>query len=389
MTNRITNNFAYIDQGDSKLQQELQLYKAPATIRDLKTVFLYIQINADTTTLNPITLFDNKSLIWNPIEGEQPPRVAPYYLPIGTKRPFQVGEAVNSLLDLRIPKDKYVVEINMVEAQIESNPTNWTLIPESRPNFGEDKTVTSISPIFKPNYQYVLGTTGSPSGVNPTTETSTLDPPDRILGIVSYDQAQKKTIPQSLFCRLRGSNQTEEPYSWVVTNNGSVALDKSHLLRVQHGDMGFNNLELEFGHLLFRGSDINYTNFLTNDVLPNSSSVLNGIGPILAEYDSTNQNKALQVLGDKARYRDFTYLDYNWEWDNNRVITSRKDGEIYPAQRNGFTETRMPSQAQWDVSGGPASSDYQNVLLQSDPLKSNQQVANLYFRFSIKLIHLF
>lgn len=372
---RIQQNYNFIDMNDERLAKQLALYKVPATIRDLKQTFFYVQVNSTTTNFDPIELFTNKDINFVP----QLPRTAYYYAPIGTTRPFLVGEAVNSLLDIRVPKDKYVIEIQLVEVQIESDPANWLNIADLA--LFDDSGTFSAERIYKENKQYVLppGDAMSPSPG---------DIPIRNLYNVSLDQQFKKTAPQSMFCRIKGIDNGQ-PYNWSVTNNGQVSLDKSHLLMVRHGDIDYNQLELEFGHLIFKGSDPGYARFIRDDVLP---TALTDSIPPKAFLTEPQILEATNTLGDKKEFTNFVYRDYNWEWfesDDPEQLNPPQDF-IYPANRKTKKqgiELGVGYDANGDPVDNPGSSV--NVFTAADPLKFNQQVANIYFRFSIKVQHLF
>jgi hypothetical protein len=388
---RISNSMANIDIGDERLAAQLALYKTPATIRDMRQVFFYLQLNADTTTLNPITLFTNKNLTFS----TPPPTVNPYYLPIGTRRPFLVGERVNELIDLRVPKDKYVVEINLIEAQIEANTRNWTNIVELIEV--DTAGVITFDNVYKLNYEYVIAPVSIPSkAISPVPATPPFeeffdpvsDVPIRNLYLTSIDQTFKKSVPQSLFCRIRGM-ENSQPYNWSVTNTGEVSQDKSHLLLIRHGDVNYSDLELEFGHLVFRGADNEYARYIDQDIL--NRNILPG-DPQRAPYESAAQSQAAAVLGQKKEYRNFDYLDYNWEWDNELISGAiTKSDYIYPAKRAVGEKQTINVKPLFDKDGAPVGvvPTLRDVYISRDPLKYNQQVSNIYFRFMIRIVHLF
>ena len=122
--------------------EQLQLYKTPAIIRDMKQVFFYVQVSANSTIQSPLEIYTNKGKSYTTGAGViEPYAVNPYYTPLGTKRKFRVWEQVNSLLDLRVPDDKYFMELKLDEAQIEADTAGWVsqrdLQPVATNNPGE------------------------------------------------------------------------------------------------------------------------------------------------------------------------------------------------------------------------------------------------------------
>ena len=131
MSHRIVNKLSdhAESNGDAAMMEQLMLYKTPATIRDMKQVFFYVSTFANTLSENPLDIFTNKGRNYvsasDPTQTEVLYNVAPYYAPIGTKRQFNIWNQVSHLLDVRVPKDKYFLEISLVEAQIDADPSAW------------------------------------------------------------------------------------------------------------------------------------------------------------------------------------------------------------------------------------------------------------------------
>lgn len=356
-----------------ELDQRLQIYKTPATIRDVKQVFLYVQAFADTTTTSPLQLFTNagRQYITGTYENpDSPPvlidplRVPSYYMPIGTKRKFEIWEQVNSLRDLTIPDDKFMIEISLVEAQIESDPLNWTTqrnlvgIKDTRPadTFG----YYTINRTYDVSYE--LGEIPTDNGGSQNVEK------------IYFQEARKQTTPQPLFVRIPQLSNGE-PYNWTVVNNGQTNDDKSHNVLIRHGQIGFQELELEFGHLTFEGKDNDYGRYGTNVVRdPNA--------------DAFNMD-ADKVKNNINNYQKYRYLDYNWEWYNNDQFLAtdatdpNKESEYLVPM--GRSHAIVANKTDFYTGAGVAG----DVLIRDKPLKFNQQVSNILFRFSIKLIHLF
>lgn len=367
-------------QGDARLIQQLQLYKTPAIIRDMKTVFFYMNVFANSTTVNPVRLFDNYNKTFLdpalvPITMNDVPN---YYLPVGTKRRFNIGEQVNSLLDLTIPKDKYFLEINLVECQIEADPSNWTKIPNNtiipRPN--PDELV--VADTF--DLEYVLQPDPDPYPAPPTAI-----PKVNLAGPI-FRRATKKTIPQPLFVRIP-QLCNGEPYNWSVVNNGETNLDKSHLLVVRHGDINYQELDVEFGHLVFTGRD--------NEYIDKGTGVIDRARP--ADFDheyfpSATSGNNSTFTGNKAAeqdikfYNKFEYLDYNSEWNNNSILNATQNN-VNPEYN--IPANRSTGYAVQESVIDPARTSSAQVILASTPLKTNQQVSSIMMRFSLKLIHLF
>ncbi len=367
--NRIINQLGLhgSSQGDAELVQQLQLYKTPAIIRDTKQVFFYVQCFANTTQISPYRLFTNKSNVYAAAGGTppndiiQPLDVPSYYCPIGTKRKFKIWEQVNSLIDIRVPKDKYYLDISMVEAQVEASPESWTKqrnfakVPPSPPQPGVD---FELQRTFDVEYEFdgAVPANGSKQYIDKT----------------YFKEATKKSVPQPLFVRIPQLSNGE-PYNWSVVNNGAFNEDKSHSVVVRHGDIDYQELELEFGHLTYQGTDTDYEQFGKNDVsnAPGGDPEwnLSLVGP--------------NVKNQINNYQRYTYLDYNWEWPNaetQQTDVNVNNKYVAPASRNDWVFNNGS-----DITGDPGTND---VLLASDPLKFNQQVANLTFRFMVKVVHL-
>jgi hypothetical protein len=368
--NRIVNQLGLHgdSQGDAELVAQLQLLKTPAIIRDTKQVFLYVQCFANTTTKSPYKTFINRNNTYVAVGGTPPNDtvapfdVPPYYCPIGTKRRFRIWEQVNDLIDVRIPKDKYYLDINMVEAQVEANPENWT----KQRHFTKDPTATpnefELRRTFNVEYEYdgAAPAQGSTQFINKT----------------YFKEATKKSIPQPIFARIPQLSNGE-PYNWTTVNNGQYNEDKSHNVVVRHGDVNYEELELEFGHLTFQGTDTQYeqegaNTFSSLDTAPQPDPEWNTnlAGP--------------QVANQISNFQKYKYLDLNWEWDNAETQgpnTNINNQYVAPASRNEDIVVNKD-----DYLGGAVPG---TVVVQGEPLFYNQQIANLTFRFVVKLVHLF
>ena len=382
MTHRIVNQITQYpeSQGDQNLLQQLMLYKTPAIIRDTKVVYFYVNVFANTITINPLRVYHPNRIFEQPLGTPVTLNDCPnYYAPLGTTRKFNIGEQVNSLMDLVIPQDKYYLEINLVEAQIEADPSNYIKIPND-----------FITPIDTNADRWVVSETFDLDYVRQADPVLYPVPPAGIprTGFVGpiARRATKRSIPQPLFVRLKGLDNNE-PYNWSVSNNGNVNLDKSHQVVIRHGSVNYQQLELEFGHLVFTGKDSGYQaagrNLYTNQPAPR--------GQQMWEENYSNGGAMVDAIPNSDAQRDikfynnYQYLDYNYEWENNysRSINTNMENPRFniPACRGlGFrTEENLIE----------AFRPIQEIVLASTPLKTNQQVSNMIFRLSIRLIHLF
>lgn len=368
---RVTNDFTLhkSSAGNSEVDQQLQIYKTPAIIRDTKSVFFYVQIFANSTTISPLLWFQPagtlfKSPTVNPIDLAQQ---SYYYAPIGTKRKFNIGEQINSLLDLRIPKDKYMVEINLSECQMETDPTNWVKQPDLDARLDPADGRYLVRPTYEVEYARL-----------PITGSTAVGDDLNLVGPV-YVQANKRTVPSPLSVRIPQLSNGE-PYNWTVSSNGGVVDDKSHNPVLRHGDVNYQELELEFGHLVFKGKDNQYSDY--------GKSIIND--PVLRDvfWEVLPGGEALAQKKDIKFYDDFEYLDYNFEWNNNVYTTATNVNQplFNPVYQNPAIRTNGILSDKAVFEPGHASEEF---VLAGTPLKTNQQVTSLLFRFELKVLHLF
>lgn len=374
--------FVMDSMADEKLQEMLALYKSPATIRDLKQVYFYVTADANVTQINPLQMRFNVPM---GLIGD--PEVNMYYGPLGTTRQFNIMDKINDLLDIRVPKDKYVIEINLAECVIEGDASGWSQIP--------DKIIAKEGAnwVVGPTYRKSIGLSG------PGTETPPLNN-----FFTGYDQATKQSEPQTLYVRIRELNNGE-PFNWSVTNSGSYSIDKSHQLLVRLGDIDVSNLTLEFGHLVFEGDDNSYEQVLSD---PSTNTDLYYTQSI----DRQGVNRTDKLNTDKMYYRQARYFDYNQEsyntvtsnepldpWYDANIanfykgydgIDYAKGGNAYNSGTDfksvpGYNFTQPSNRPPYMVQSGSPNDYY----LQGKPYLYNQQVSKLGFRFQIKVISLF
>lgn len=366
---RHMTSFGTPDDADQRLTNMLTLYKAPASIRDMKQVYFYCQVEANTTDISPLKLQYNITDVQD--------RQQLYFAPIGTERQINIVDKVNDLLDIRVPKDKYVLEINLVECVIEADTSSYIRLP--------DRVTRTDGILFynEPTFNYVTSYADPVGGQTPL----------RQLLNTTLQQATKVSEPQTLYCRIKELSNGE-PYNWAITNSGAYSIDKSHQLLVRHGDINYAKLTLEFGHLVFLDRDQDYEN-LINDATKN-------IPAYTLQYGG---GKGIpRLTNNKDYYRYFTYVDYNTEAFNvvtNNVIAPYQD-QNYPEFYKGIGGVNFTIPDQVDVAGArnfvqPANRPpFRHVdtatppyNLQGKPLLYNQQVGKLNFRFMVRLIHLF
>ena len=377
---------------DENLAQQLAMYKSPATIRDMKQTYFYVSALADLINIDPMIYRYGLS------DGQPIISRALYYGNLGTVRTFNISDKVNELMDIRVPKDKYVIEINLVECGIEADTSSWLEIPD------QVARKTGIAPngaetfVLEPTFIDALRLSEQTTPVIPV--------PPRDVIVQRLVQANKVTSPQTLHCRIKELSNGE-PYNWSVTNSGAYSIDKMHQLLVRHGDINYSNLTLEFGHLAFIGYDNDEIDLMVNNATSNTykASKINGIG-----FPNTNN--------DKNTYRQYKYIDYNSETYNVVPQTNAVDrknavypdydypsfykgeggikyGSPYsipvPTGRNLNQPVNRPpflhmdgTNAGIDPAGSVTPWNYQGK-----PLLFNQQVSRLGFRFLIRIIHLF
>lgn len=427
---------------DDALTQQLALYKPVATIRDMKQVYFYAGANAGISWVHPLRFLNPvlEDVPWNWQEimkvGQSNPKFVanPWYLPIGTERKLDISNLVNDLLDIRVPKDKYVLEINLVECNIESDTANWLTIPDFV--FARPVDITGANPIPTELATYPTFTRKPLYGTPENGEQTLVNAPE---------QATKVSTPQTLFVRIK-EVCNNQPYNWTVTNTGQYTLDKSHQLLIRHGDINYSALTLEFGHMVFTGLDI--------DEAENANKLP---APILFSTGSDINPAALPLysptLPQNSRKENIKYLDYNSEVFNAigtpSILPSGVGAGLYSMAsacvdayyideyKTGYYETQhslkstdrtnliQPSNrppfivSPQKILGGlsentpvppptPPTPDvppwtpvagtilpsvyidnYGTRLEQGIPLKSNQQVKSIIFRFMVRVIHLF
>lgn len=422
-SSRMPTGFSVPETADEKLQAMLALYKSPATIRDMKQVFFYKQISSLSTNIDYNYLYYNMPVgVSNigdpngPIDNYGENQVgtnAVYFANIGTQVQMDISTKVNDLMDIRVPKDKYVVEISLIECTIESDPTGWVRIPDKVYRINQDGDV-----VEEPCYLYknnAVDATNVPNDQPPPATIANPVPPRQNLGDTLI-QATKRYQPQTLFCRIKELSNGE-PYNWSVTNSGSFTIDKSHQLLIRHGDVNYSNLTLEYGHMAFQGKD--------EDQFRNWRKDPNLYDNIFLTADSAYLN----YLPEKKEETGYVkYYDYNQEYFN----AIQRDSTAlysYPTFYFGNFERLAGEQGTYDLpigTGAPFPQDYANFVanrpatnivepsdrppfrfidksdigggdpdsklsfnLQGSPLFYNQNVGKLNFRFLIRVIHLF
>lgn len=518
---------------DAKLQELLTLYKTPATIRDMKQTFFYLQLDSDISQVHPLRLYtpyyydsiSGNKVNWNwgninlvqrtttttpPAVGDLTadinlPKYAgnPWYLPIGTTRTMDISAKINELLDIRVPKDKYVVELNLAECNIESDPSNFKTIPDyvfQYSEWSDPDLQKPTSVIAKPTYKRVVdydppemppvvdpqgdgsskfyNADGSPNmtaiNADPYWKTVIFDNLYKLKN--SMYQATKQSEPETLFCRIRELSNGE-PYNWSITNTSGVySVDKNHQLLVLNRDIDVARLTLEFGHMVFVGRDKEAEEIRNGDYF--DDPIKYSVPPFDKEpIEPTKFFPQPQFRCKKrdeiSRFASVKYFDYNSEVFNVigdstvRGYTSSSPNpnlppntiyehpaqvayEMYPdfyrtgavsagvnSNDNGVSGNSFVTALQpvcrppyylggWQRNGGPsasnidvewdlghvtnaaapygigtqdpeiiaprvkdASSYREAKLVQGIPLKYNQQVRRLTFRFLVRCIHLF
>ena len=374
---------------DQKIANMLALYQTPATIRDMKQTFFYSSVEANLTNLHFWQIFYNKIIS----ATQQPPPPTPpipvpeydetskfaYYAPLGTTRTLDISKYINDLLDIRVPKDKYFIELNLVECTIEADPSGWTQIPDRV--FRNTNTGVFLEPTYNwsDNLVPVVPATTPPKQNESTT----------------LIQTNKLSAPQTLYCRIRECSNGE-PYNWAVTSSGQFSVDKSHQVVIRHSDINVSQLTLEFGHFTFTGEDSEYNKFLTDPTKQNSIYAQQNviIGPKLG-YEKNKTDR-------------YVYQDYNQEYFN-QVNTSVTPNDAYPSFYKG--DYPLPSNALGPGNVGFYSDSDKNFTqlanrvpfyhqnagvgvtdeynLQGRPFFYNQQASKINFRFLVKIIHMF
>jgi hypothetical protein len=462
---RIMNTVGNNPTADEQLQNMLMLYKTPATIRDMKQTFFYVQLDSEISQVHPLRMYNPRYLVppagvgnfnygnINLNEAFNGVKYAgnPWYLPIGTTRKLDISKRVNELLDIRVPKDKYVVELNLVECNIESDASGWRAIPDyvfqytdftpvpvnpGDPDFGLPTRVSA-----KPTYRRVVAYT----------------PLDVATGLNNLQnalfQATKLSQPETLFCRIRELDNGE-PYNWSVTNTGGVySVDKNHQLLVLNRDIDTSELTLEFGHMSFVGLDyeekrLRESNYLSDQVKQSLPAFerepVEGARNVI--NNRTMKRNDVKAFG-SVKYFDFNSEVFNVVSENALFAVtappipgtltvnehpSQHAINFYPdfyrtgvlsctpASEDAYVDTYNPKIGTiqpinrppffisgWDVVGGAVKSedpppspernstivppqDWENdPVIQGVPFKTNQQVRRVTFRFLIRILHMF
>jgi hypothetical protein len=459
-TSRMPTGFTTPDDADPRLQNMLTLYKQPATIRDMKQVYFYSDVVANLTNIEPLIqqYGVNIAKILPPTSGSLSSAditraLNMYYARIGTTRTLDISSVVSDLIDIRVPKDKYLVEINLAECTLEVDSDSWQSLPDFVIRYGAAIDAAPVLPAAAVNgpledivnrdpvYNFQLEEGGVPVP-------GTIIPP-RYTYISKLTQAKKKTEPQTLYLRIKELSNGE-PYNWAVTNSGNYSIDKGHQLLIRHGDVNYSNLTLEFGHLGFIGNDADYSRFLEN---PDENDLA-----VIDNFRETaqNTNTLRKTNINIHNYSNYRYFDYNTEVFNvvgavdhptismysnyayndvynypNAIypkfygginneyafkirvppalpsarlarLEGRDDDNVErPANRPPFkfvgyrqdnSVIPTPDSVVYDESDTPETDPtYCNrpYLLQGSPLFFNQQVSKIGFRFLVRVIHLF
>lgn len=333
--------------------QQLQLYKAPATIRDMQTTYFNISVMSNLTKLQPVSYF-----YANPLADVAGLTITamPWFGYIGTQRNIDIRDIISSLMDIRVEPDKYFYEINLAECTMECDPTNYLTLPD-----------------------YVILADAGPNNYVHTQRVSVvINPADGVLTRTLVD-ATKTFSPQTLYCRIRELSNNE-PYNWSVTNSGSYSIDKSHQAVVRFGDLTSPNLTFEYGHIMQIGDDLDQAAEINRGKLPvRNEAGLVGFAP--GTFPTTGR-------GDNRRGDKFVYVDYN------REVFNAYDTELISAVPVAF----YPAYAGLDGNPiiAPANRPpyvIQNVAgddraLQCPPLLYSQQANRITFRFSFRCIHM-
>jgi hypothetical protein len=421
---RMTTQFQVGQLENEEIQNMLTLYKQPATIRDMKQVYFYTEVRSVLTNIEPARFFYSQ---WfqvgerpiNPILPAPPDDVIHqtsrsfYFGNIGTSKEFDISEKVNSLLDVRVPKDKYVFEINLAECTIETDPSGWTNNPDYGIVYAQD--ITAAPPSGNKFGQWI-NLYQFQNGLKDVAE----DGEDGVVFNLDQklQQSTKITAPQTLYCRIKELSNGE-PYNWSVTNSGDYSIDKSHQLLVRHGDINYSKLTLEYGHLAFAGEDTEYFNLLKNTRTGTENTQVGRVGSSLNGTFGSD-------LKNNEKFNTPIYIDYNREvfnvTDTQAIAASNPDA--YPSFYKGIGGRPLfgvlDQKNQYDgiitndpKSGGsnivtpvnrppywfiPKGSNFPDSTepnaadglgLQGRPLFYSQQAHKIGFRFLIRLIALF
>ena len=383
LPHRAPSRFTVGQSEDEKIQAMLTLYQSPATIRDMKQVFFYTGVDANVTQLHYWQIFYNKTVALGTDAFDIYSKQI-YYAPLGTTRQLDITSKINDLLDVRVPKDKYFFEINLIECTIEADPSAWTSIPDRvfrntglpNPNAVELETTYTWG-----------GSLADKTGPAPEPPRAELD--SKLI------EASKLTEPQTLYCRIRECSNSE-PYNWAVTSSGQFSVDKSHQVVIRHGDIDVSNLTLEFGHGVFAGVDTDYNRFITDPSRQNAQYIQSSV-TVPAFIPNIPRNRS----------DNFRYFDYNQEYFNQIDTPLAPAGDFprfykgdYQFPNTGLTfadyNDNVTANNITQLSNRPPF--YRQALgtgvdtpynLQGKPFFFNQCVHKINFRFMVKLIHLF
>lgn len=447
-TSNLSKQITLGDYADAKLAQQLQLYKPVATIRDMKQSFIYMNINAGITDIHPLRGlvpsfrgdFTNPTInngvtpisgfpwVWNfqttqipPIaNGAQLPYFSgnQYFTPIGTERKLDISGLMNELCDIRVPRDKTVIEITLAECQIEADSSNWSRIPDYvfyiKAIGGGANAVPLNSISTQPTYVRSTAYVGKQDGAGTDDAIQILAP--------STQQATKLSQPETLFVRIK-ELCNGEPYNWSVTNSGTYTVDKNQPVVMKYGDMPSAMLTVEFGHLVFPSYDLDATRLLTDEMSKGTqASFITQNDPYIISPNYQPKR------ADSKRLNDYKYLDYNKEHFNT-IVTDPADLPANPLARfrslptvrftndlyidqyiNSLDTSRIPFNIPSNrppfilasnitnggvtpdvyptggATQGPTDSEF---LAQGLPLKYNQQVRAIVMRWSVKVVSLF
>ena len=374
--------------------------RTPATIRDIKQSFLYAQRLADlrptfVPSVNPLVFVSsgetnapNASFYlnytggalgtgvvppfnWNVYPCGKPtppdainrtpcltPDERPYlqksgcvqiFDRIGTEFKLDISRSIADLWDIRIPADKVLIEISLVECQIDSDPGNY-------------------NETFDQQY------------INPN----------------PLDFKLNRSVPQTLYVRIRELDNAE-PYNFAVTNSGQYSNDRNHSVLLRFGQINYTHLTIDYGHLAMgiqnaqqellkvpyvgagwpvgAAPDPLYVGTYGVPAFPGDAAM--GQPSQVVRYspvDVDNSHDANNnLIGNRIYPLNTTYYDYNSAW----FVPPPKDPMPAPLFPPEFYDEPLPR---------PVEGKLNREL---KPLFYNQQATNITFRFMVKFIHLF
>lgn len=456
---RVQATFDNQVEADERLQALLTLYKQPATIKSMHQTFFYVEALSDLVYYDPLTYYYGIDPLFYTGTGAEPANEQdlanypfinmrnPWYGFIGTKKKFNISSKVNDLLGQKVPSDKYVYEINLAEAVIEADPSNWVNLP--------DQVIRRGPPLTEANALGDPADTDEYANLNVDItyiNADTINPVDEPVKPVRYNllgslnQATKLSSPQTLYCRIPELSNGE-PYNWAVTNSGNYSIDKGHQLLVRHGDIVCSDLTLEYGHMVFVGDDEDTTVLATTDPIvsdrtrPKYTEKQKYQRYVYIDYnyemfdvkgrnwphlnyrsqkitlDPKKVGGLVTMIDDPIQYPDFYFgniglerfvfkvnpepapfdpadrelvglksaaeIEEFWFKSNNRV------GLDTPINRPPFVTQFFPCKSDAVTEAGIQPTPYEPYLLQGKPLLFNQQVSKIGFRFMVRVINLF